>query len=255
MNLPGTGTVTRVAGAATSVAGPAAAQARRQARRRWHELREQVGPPPSAIRDHLDAHEGAVHVNLGCGGALLDGWLNTDRDPAPGAVALDITRRFPLPDASVDRILAEHVIEHVTLEQGRALLQECARILKPGGRVRISTPDLAQLASLATGRPLDPQAATYAKWAAEAFTPGQEATIGARVLNNAMRNWDHRFLHDENTLTRALTDAGLTQVERHLYARSDDPVFADAEGRGIDPVGIEMRTWETLALEATKSEA
>lgn len=252
MALPGPQVVGKVLGAATGVAGPVVTDARRQARRQVHALRERVGGPPPGIRDHLAEHPGAVHVNLGAGGALLDGWLNTDRDPAPGAQALDITRRFPLPDASVDRILAEHVIEHVSLEQGRALLQECARVLKTGGRVRISTPDLAQLASLATGRSLDAQAARYATWAAEAFTPGQQATMGARVLNNAMRNWDHRFLHDENTLTRALTDAGFTETERHLYASSDDPVFADAEGRGIDPTGVEMRTWETLALEARK---
>jgi hypothetical protein len=37
-------------------------------------------------------------LNLGCGGALLEGWLNTDLHPAPGAARLDLTEPFALPD-------------------------------------------------------------------------------------------------------------------------------------------------------------
>jgi hypothetical protein len=74
---------------------------------------------------YLASHP-VARLNVGAGGALLDGWLNTDRDPGPGAVYLDITRRFPLPDASVQRVLVEHVIEHVPLEAGRHMPPEAS---------------------------------------------------------------------------------------------------------------------------------
>lgn len=226
------------------------AAARRHVRRRFNAARSGLGPP-AEVQGYLDAHRGATRLNLGCGRVLLPGWLNTDRDPAPGAVALDITRRFGLPDAVFDHVLAEHVIEHVELDAGRRMLAECARVLRPGGRVRVSTPDLTRIAGLCfPGR--DAAAERYATWAAGAFAPGAAGSTGAIVLNHAMRGWDHRFLHDEETLTRALRDAGFDDVRRHLYRASPDAAFAAAEGRGVDAIGIEMRTWETLALEAVR---
>jgi hypothetical protein len=70
------------------------------------------------------------------------------------------------------------------------------------------------------------------------------------MLNNAFRAWGHRFLYDADTLATALLDAGFADVTRCEYRESHDPVFAGVEGRGIDAVGIEVRTVETLAFEA-----
>jgi SAM-dependent methyltransferase len=47
------------------------------------------------------------------------------------------------PDDSFDAITAKHVIEHV--HDPVAMLRECARILKPGGRVMMLTPNLRSL--------------------------------------------------------------------------------------------------------------
>ncbi len=54
----------------------------------------------------------------------------------------DLRRGIPYPDSSVDLIRMSHLIEHLTLEEAKALLRECFRVLKPGGLVRISTPDM-----------------------------------------------------------------------------------------------------------------
>lgn len=225
-------------------------ETRREVRRRAHALREFAGPP-RGVEEHLEAHSGDVRLNLGCGGALLDGWLNTDRDPAPGAVHLDVTRRFPLPDASVDRILCEHVIEHVSLDDAHAMLAECERVARPGARIRVSTPDLAFVVDL--GRPsADDEASDYLAWAREAFASGRRGSARALVVNNAMRNWGHRFLFDEETLAVALTDAGFGDVRRHRYGESDDRSFDGVEGCGLDGTGRRMRRIETLALEATR---
>ncbi len=221
-----------------------AAEARRRARRTLLHARGALGTHPDA-RAYLE-REPAPALNVGCGGALLDGWLNADRDPAPGAIHLDVTRRFRLPDAAFAHVFSEHVIEHVPLAAGRHMLRECARILRPGGRIRISTPDLERLVDGTAGE-------RYFAWAAESFAPGAGATERAVVLNNAFRAWGHQFLYDERTLAGAMRDAGFADVRRLPYGASDDPGFAGIEGRGIDPIGIEMRGYETLALEAVRA--
>src|SRR5690348_4800131 len=109
---------------------------RREARRVRHAA---LGSPEA------DSYLGSARpakLQVGAGDNVLAGWLNTDRDPTPGSAYLDATRRFPLPDASFDYVMSEHTIEHLTLEQADSMLAECHRVLKPGGKVRIATPDL-----------------------------------------------------------------------------------------------------------------
>jgi SAM-dependent methyltransferase len=53
--------------------------------------------------------------------------------------------RLPFPDASVDAAVSIEVIEHV--EDPFAFLREIARIVKPGGRVIVSTPNVLSLSS------------------------------------------------------------------------------------------------------------
>jgi SAM-dependent methyltransferase len=59
----------------------------------------------------------------------------------PGNPTADITigadGTLPLPDASVDAVLSTQVLEHVASPAG--YLDECLRVLKPGGRLLLST--------------------------------------------------------------------------------------------------------------------
>ncbi len=50
-------------------------------------------------------------------------------------------RQTPLPDASVDVILSFGVIEHVLSPDSQRAVNEFARMLKPGGRALITTPN------------------------------------------------------------------------------------------------------------------
>lgn len=77
-------------------------------------------------------------VQLGCGGMALDGWENYDLD-------VDIRKPLPFPDGSVDRIFAEHALEHVTHREAWSFLEECWRALRPGGGVRLAIPDVHRI--------------------------------------------------------------------------------------------------------------
>ena len=60
-------------------------------------------------------------------------------------IYLDVCRRFPFAAETFHYIFSEHLIEHLTLEEGEAFLRECFRCLKVGGRIRIATPDLCRV--------------------------------------------------------------------------------------------------------------
>ncbi len=55
---------------------------------------------------------------------------------------MDIRNGLPHPANSFDAILTTRLIEHLTLDENRVFLQELFRVLRPGGVVRFSTPDL-----------------------------------------------------------------------------------------------------------------
>lgn len=76
-----------------------------------------------------------LKLNLGCGGNILPDFENRDAD-------CDITKPLPWPDNSVDYILIEHCLEHVTGPEGFSFMKEARRILKDGGTLRICVPQL-----------------------------------------------------------------------------------------------------------------
>ena len=203
-----------------------------------------------SIRAYLDSHP-EPRLQLGCGANLLPGWLNTDRGAhAAGATYLDAARPFPLPDGEFDHVFCEHLIEHLDRETGAAMLAESARVLRPGGRIRVSTPDLAVVARLLAPDG-DEAAARYVRWCAEGFLSAPDGDRRAPVVNQLFRGWGHRFLYDQATLADALREAGFAEVSRHAYGRSEEPEL-DGIDSHADEDNLEMVSFETLVLEATR---
>ena len=93
-------------------------------------------------------------LNLGCGRRCHPQWTNADLVPSgPDVLAVDLRRPLPFAAASFTAVYAAHVVEHLDPAEADALLCEAARVLAPGGVVRIVVPDLegivrAYLASL-----------------------------------------------------------------------------------------------------------
>ena len=96
----------------------------------------------------LGGHVGPVLLNLGCGTAHEADMINVDAflNCNPDAV-WDLNEiPFPWADNSIDGINAKHVLEH--LENWWGAFTECARILKPGGYLRIHVPDESSATAL-----------------------------------------------------------------------------------------------------------
>lgn len=64
-----------------------------------------------------------------------------DIRPGVGDAVGDI-RQLPMLSRTVDGIECHHVIEHLTPEDGQVALKECWRVLRPGGILELSCPDL-----------------------------------------------------------------------------------------------------------------
>jgi predicted SAM-dependent methyltransferase len=87
------------------------------------------------------------YLNLGCGSRFHTDWVNIDFSSTDKSViAHNLIQGIPRPDRSFDVVYHSHVLEHFTKPQAQSFLQECYRVLKPGGTLRIAIPDLEQIA-------------------------------------------------------------------------------------------------------------
>src|SRR5260370_37827892 len=80
-----------------------------------------------------------LKIVIGGGQTSYAGWTKTDRD------LLDITKpgdwaKLFEPE-SIDRILCEHVLEHLTEADCKVALAQCYRYLRPEALIRIAVPD------------------------------------------------------------------------------------------------------------------
>ena len=78
-------------------------------------------------------------VVVGSGGIAQSDWVPTDVDVLNLLEPKDW--QFYFEPESVGAIVAEHVWEHLTLEQGSQAANLCWRYLRPGGYLRIAVPD------------------------------------------------------------------------------------------------------------------
>ncbi|MGY2065730.1 class I SAM-dependent methyltransferase [Blastococcus sp. SYSU DS0619] len=118
--------------------------------------------------DRLDLRPGMTVLDLGCGEgrhafeayrrgakvvavdwgasevATTKRWLGAiaEAGEAPAGAAYEVVRgdllHLPFPDASVDRVMASEVLEHIP--DDATAMAEIFRVLKPGGRVAVTVP-------------------------------------------------------------------------------------------------------------------
>jgi predicted SAM-dependent methyltransferase len=90
-------------------------------------------------------------VNYGCGTVLLNGWINVDVMPAniikranalTGNIyyQMDLTKKHPFPDNSLEFAFAEDFIEHLNQVDSVIFLTEIYRTLQKNGVLRLSFP-------------------------------------------------------------------------------------------------------------------
>ena len=85
-------------------------------------------------------------LNLGCGMRFHPGHTNVDFIATDRSVrAHDLSRGIPFAADTFEVVYHSHLLEHFSLEAGELFVKECARVLKPGGIIRIVVPDLERI--------------------------------------------------------------------------------------------------------------
>lgn len=221
--------------------------------RRWARRELQRCRRPAAVHRYL-ASTDTPKLHLGAGHNQLAGWLNTDRDPTVGAVHLDVARPFPLPDGLFRYVFAEHLIEHLPYDTATGMLRQAHRVLAPGGRLRLATPDLHALASLLDDGHREEVAVRYASWLRRSYFPDSHGPDASFAVNQVVRAWGHQFIYDEATLRATLEGVGFVDVQRRELHDSADPALRGLEGHGIADGHEDFTRFETVIVEAVRPE-
>ena len=193
----------------------------------------------------------AIKLNLGCGSVRPGGWINTDsslnahiqRIPLLGKVVhktlktveynnnnlvyMNLNKRWPNKENSVDIVYASHLFEHLTLNSAGLFLSESYRCLKPGGVIRIVVPDLYKICkryidSYESSGEADPT--QFIMWAINMHREGQ---YGSKLgwIKKFVLEWQgyphqHKYMYDEKSLTKKMEEHGFVNIRSLSYGES-----------------------------------
>lgn len=195
-------------------------------------------------------------MHLGAFDRPASGWYNTDVTPhlfvarVPGAARLlymagqmsrerfeqhrrrifrrlhylNLTRRFPFRDNSVEAFFACHVLEHLYIYQTRRALGEILRTLKPGGYLRLVLPDLER-AML-----------TYKANQPEKFLRSMYENTDPGLAKN-----QHRWMFTAASMAALLRQARFREVQQRAYQETRYRPFRDLDNRPEESFYMEAR--------------
>jgi predicted SAM-dependent methyltransferase len=168
-----------------------------------------------------------MKLHLGAGAHGIAGWQNLDMNvPTTAAGVVDGWTKWtapepmPFADDSVDFVFTEHFIEHLSLDDGTKMLREAHRVLKPGGILRVSTPNLSILVHAYETHQLDFYKAV-----------GFVAATPAQLLNLGMMSWGHQFTYDWPEMKRVLESVGFKNITQNRVGESLAPELRGLECR------------------------
>jgi predicted SAM-dependent methyltransferase len=149
---------------------------------------------------------GSRRIVIGAAGAFDHPWTPTNVDYLDVLKAADWQRWFA--PGSIDALLAEHVWEHLTPEDGRLAARHCFTYLRPGGYLRAAVPD--------------------------GYHPDPAYIDSVKINGTGPSANDHKVLYTYNTFSQVFTDAGFT-VELLEYwdeeGRLHETSWSPADGR------------------------
>jgi len=134
-----------------------------------------------------------VRLHLGCGLVHRPDWLNLDRYETAAADLLADAVLLPLPDGCAEAVEARQLIEHLGYIGALYGLHEWARVLTPGGSLRVETPDRAATLHAALA---DETGAAARPW----------------LFGTEQRGLAHRYLFSGDELAHMAGQAGFEAV-------------------------------------------
>jgi predicted O-linked N-acetylglucosamine transferase (SPINDLY family)/predicted SAM-dependent methyltransferase/glycosyltransferase involved in cell wall biosynthesis len=182
-------------------------------------------------------------LHIGCGKNIFPDWINIDIEAnSPGVdLICDVRGELPFNDGSCSLIYNEHVLEHLTVEEGLFFLKECRRVLQPGGTLRIAMPDLENIVQKYNSEDWRDQ--DWLRWPDYQFVKTR-----AEMINISFRWWEHKWLYNLEELNRRLLEAGYLSIQTAAWGKSNIPDFQSRETREDSILIIEAES-PIVALE------
>ena len=153
-----------------------------------------------------------IKLHIGCGTLYKDGWINIDNNSDNNIEKLDINHDLstglPFDDLTVDYIYNEHFIEHLSREDGLKFMDECHRVLKIGGILRISCPDLDTIIDGYINDTWREQS-----WVKTYHYEWIESKCQMLNLNLNETPWGHKYVYNKEELISQLVKASFNKED------------------------------------------
>lgn len=160
------------------------------------------------------------YLYVGCGHHRMQGFIHVEINTAkqfkkggnsgPPEIIADITRHIPVKDNSVDLIFSRATLEHLTYHELINHFLECHRIIKKGGYVRMTVPDMDIMIENYQNKKEDLEIAKI-EGEISSDMPCENHTD---LFINRVLYHDHYYLHNFDTLNRALKKTGFTNIKK-----------------------------------------
>ncbi len=219
---------------------------------------------------HYEGTGEVAKVNVGCGRTPTKGWLNFDNSPSLRLARFPLVARLlrasgvldepqyafiqfaransiaygdaasglPLRDESVDVLYSSHMFEHLDRTEASAFLKEARRVLRAGGILRLSVPDLR----LQVGQYLESNDAdAFVAATALALPRAKTFTQVLKLIFGG--NSSHRWMYDGDSLKRLLESVGFEDVQVMQPGKTtiEEPAALDLCERAAESVYLEAR--------------
>ena len=144
----------------------------------------------------------------------LTGWLCSNINLASNeTIYLDLKKRFPFEDNIFDHILIDNAIEYQTYNQSKNAMNECFRILKPEGKIRISTVSLENIMKLYLKKEQTKEEKDFIRLLINSCMPDIGIYKNAFVVNTLFNRLNYKFIFDHESLSELLEKSRFSNVK------------------------------------------
>jgi predicted SAM-dependent methyltransferase len=189
-----------------------------------------VNRPVATARFRAAVRKAPRPIALEVGGLKKrDGWLAVNIN-AVTPYYMDGTKPWIFEDRSLSHVYADNMIEHVPLAGGRVFFAEAYRCLRPGGTIRLVTPDVRTHVEMY----LKGDAAVVSGPLADEYRSlGVVIEHPIDLLRTPIGEFGHHagYVYDFETLDAELQRAGFQPAVRRELQESDDPMLRGLEER------------------------
>jgi SAM-dependent methyltransferase len=185
--------------------------------------------PVATARFRAAARKAERPIALEVGGLKKrDGWLMVNIN-AVTPYYMDGTKPWIFEDGSLSHVYADNMIEHVPLSGARVFFAEAYRCLRPGGIIRLVTPDVRTHVELY----LKGDGVVSSPLADEYRSLGVVIEHPIDLLRTPIGEFGHHagYVYDFDTLDAELRRAGFQPAVRRNLQESDDPKLRGLEER------------------------